>query len=146
MNSLDCYKILGVARNSSQKEIKTAYRKLSLKYHPDRNRNEKDIEKFKKIIEAYQFLKQEEKMKHKKSDVDIASTYTEFWKHYEKSANEEFKFNKTKYEGSSTFGVDFTENYSHNQEKEASHKMTHVLLYGGLGVVALWIILSEIIK
>ncbi|HWY36191.1 MAG TPA: DnaJ domain-containing protein, partial [Nitrosopumilaceae archaeon] len=98
MNTVDCYQILGVQKGVSQKEIKSAYRRLSLKYHPDRNKGEKDGEKFKQIIEAYQTLKLEEKKKSKRSEVDIAYTYTEFWKQYDKKVTEE-QFNREKFAG-----------------------------------------------
>jgi len=148
LNTTKCYEILGVEKGASQKEIKMAYRKLSLKYHPDRNKDEKDGEKFKEIITAYQFLRLEEKKRYKKSEIDIESTYTKFWKYYDRPMNEEFQFdNKTNFGGFGyRFGVNINETYSHNQEKPTSHIMTHVLLYGGLGLVALWIILSEILK
>ncbi len=53
----DYYEILGVGRDASQEEIKIAYRKLALKYHPDRNPGNKEAEeKFKEINEAYDVL------------------------------------------------------------------------------------------
>jgi len=136
---------LGVQIGASQKEIKAAYRKLSLKYHPDRNKNEKNDEKFKQIIEAYQFLRREEKKTRKKYDVDIESTYTTFWKHYERTEHESKFFNEVNF-GRFGFGVNVNEVYEHNQEKPTSHIFTHILLYGGLGAMALWIILSGILK
>lgn len=54
----DYYKILGVARDANVNEIKTAYRKLAHKYHPDKGG---DAEKFKEINEAYQVLSNQEK-------------------------------------------------------------------------------------
>ena len=58
----DYYKILGIEKNASVDEIKKAYRKLALKYHPDRNPNNKQAEeKFKKISEAYAVLSDSEK-------------------------------------------------------------------------------------
>ncbi len=53
----DYYKILGVEKNSTEDDIKKAYRKLAMKFHPDRNPNNKQAEeKFKKISEAYAVL------------------------------------------------------------------------------------------
>ena len=51
----DYYKVLGVTNNSTPEEIKKSYRKLSLKYHPDKNNG--DDTKFKQINEAYQNFK-----------------------------------------------------------------------------------------
>ncbi len=57
MASKDYYGILGVARNASQDEIKKSYRKLAMKYHPDRNPGDKAAEaQFKSINEAYEVL------------------------------------------------------------------------------------------
>ncbi len=62
MEYKDYYKILGVEKNSSQNDIKKAYRKLAKKYHPDLNPNDnKAQEKFKEINEAYEVLGDEEK-------------------------------------------------------------------------------------
>jgi curved DNA-binding protein len=57
MEYKDYYKILGVDRKASEEDIKRAYRKLALKYHPDRNPGDKQAEdNFKEINEAYQVL------------------------------------------------------------------------------------------
>lgn len=64
MNYKDYYKILGVDKNASQKDIKKAYRKLAAKYHPDKNPDDKAAEqKFKEINEANQVLSDPEKRK-----------------------------------------------------------------------------------
>lgn len=58
----DYYEVLGVSRNAAEKEIATAYRKLAIKYHPDRNREDPDAtEKFKEAAEAYEVLSDAEK-------------------------------------------------------------------------------------
>lgn len=64
MQNRDYYEILGVAKTATEQEIKDAYRKLALKYHPDRNPNNKEAEdKFKEALEAYQVLSDAEKRK-----------------------------------------------------------------------------------
>ncbi len=76
MNYKDYYKILGVDKNAGQDEIKKAYRKLAVKYHPDKTKGNKQAEdKFKEISEAYEVLKDPEK--RKKYDQLGAN-----WKHY----------------------------------------------------------------
>lgn len=58
----DYYETLGVAKNASADELKKAYRKLAMKYHPDQNKDSKEAEaKFKEISEAYDVLKDEQK-------------------------------------------------------------------------------------
>ena len=62
MAKRDYYDLLGVSKDSSQDEIKKAYRKVALKYHPDRNPDNKEAEdKFKEAAEAYDVLGNEEK-------------------------------------------------------------------------------------
>lgn len=57
----DYYEILGVGKNASPEEIKKAYRKLALEYHPDRNKAQDAHEKFKEINEAYEILANSDK-------------------------------------------------------------------------------------
>ena len=62
MAKRDYYEILGVAKNASEEEIKKSYRKLAMKYHPDRNPDSKESEeKFKEAKEAYEMLTTPEK-------------------------------------------------------------------------------------
>lgn len=62
MASKDYYELLGVDKTASDDEIKRAFRKLAVKYHPDRNQGDKEAEaKFKEINEAYQILSDSEK-------------------------------------------------------------------------------------
>lgn len=62
MTNQDYYKTLGVAKNASDETIKKAYRKLAMKFHPDRNKGDKSAEeRFKEISEAYAVLSDKEK-------------------------------------------------------------------------------------
>ena len=65
----DYYEVLGVAKNATADEIKKAYRKKAIQYHPDRNPGDKDAEeKFKEAAEAYDVL----------SDADKRARYDQF--------------------------------------------------------------------
>jgi curved DNA-binding protein len=64
MAGKDYYKILGVNKNASKEEIRKAYRKLAMKYHPDHNKGDKaSEERFKEVNEAYAVLSDQEKRK-----------------------------------------------------------------------------------
>jgi len=53
----DYYKLLGIEREATLNEVRGAYKKLALMYHPDKNKNDKEAErKFKEILEAYEVL------------------------------------------------------------------------------------------
>ena len=74
VNYKDYYKILGVGRDASEKDIKSAYRKMARRYHPDVNPGDKSAEeKFKEISEAYEVL----------SDKDKRSRYDQFGQYWE---------------------------------------------------------------
>ena len=63
----DYYRILGIHREASDEDIKRAYRKLALKFHPDKNRNSNAGERFKEIVKAYEVLSN----KHSDFHLDI---------------------------------------------------------------------------
>ena len=89
MEYKDYYQVLGVAKKASQDEIKKAYRKLAVKYHPDKNPGVKSAEdKFKEISEAYEVLGDPEKRKQ-------YDTLGANWKQYQQGG-----FNQGPYAGS----------------------------------------------
>ena len=69
MSQRDYYEVLGVSRTASAAEIKKAYRKLALKYHPDRNQGDEEaVGRFKEASEAFDVL----------SDDTMRSSYDQF--------------------------------------------------------------------
>src|SRR5215831_10079484 len=63
MNKRDYYEVLGISTTATPDEIKSQYRKLALKFHPDRNKSPDAAEHFKEISEAYAVLSDSEKRK-----------------------------------------------------------------------------------
>lgn len=85
MEYKDYYKILGVDRNAPEQEIKRSYRKLAMKYHPDRNQGDKQAEeKFKEINEAYEVLSDKEKRARYDQ---LGESYTQWQQHGGSSSN-----------------------------------------------------------
>jgi curved DNA-binding protein len=93
MEYKDYYKVLGVEKTASQEEIKKAYRKLAVKYHPDKNKGDKAAEeKFKEISEAYNVLSDPEK--RKQYDQLGAN-----WNRYQQAGGEASGFDWSQYAG-----------------------------------------------
>jgi DnaJ-class molecular chaperone len=70
------HKILGIKKDASEEEIKKAYRKLALEFHPDRNKDASAEEKFKEINEAYAVLSGKEEPREQPVDI---GQYRETW-------------------------------------------------------------------
>ena len=104
MEYKDYYKILGVPRNASQDDIKKSFRKLAVKYHPDKNQGNKQAEeKFKEISEANEVLSDPEKRK-KYDEVG------ENWKQYEEmNRQRQSRSRSTQYSSDSSGFSDFFE-------------------------------------
>ena len=112
MEYKDYYKILGVERNATEAQIKSAYRKLARKYHPDVNKSSDAVNKFKDINEAYEVL----------SDKNKKSRYDSLGANWDQGANftpppgfEGFNFNNFNqggFTGGFSGGGDFSDFFS----------------------------------
>ncbi|RRQ48665.1 J domain-containing protein [Maribacter algicola] len=109
MNFIDYYEVLGLDKSATEKEIKSAYRKLARKHHPDLNPNNTEAEeKFKKINEAHEVLSDPEK--RKKYD-----QYGEDWQHAE-----EFEKAKSQRQGRPSGGGYNEYTYASGQDSDFS--------------------------
>lgn len=123
MDHIDYYKLLELTKSASAAEIKTAYRKMARKYHPDLNPNNKDTEKkFKEVNEANEVLSDPEK--RKKYD-----EHGENWKHAEEYAKAKAQNQNRPKNASQNFeGADFSDLFgsmfggSSNQGRQAKFR------------------------
>ena len=110
MNSRTATQVLDVSINSPFSEIKYAYRKLSLQYHPDKNTKEKDGEKFKKITDAYHYLKKQNKRSNSSFNPK---------KHSDKQDDEKYSPRKPRYKKNKSPEEDwsrFTKDFESNED------------------------------
>jgi len=128
MEYKDYYKILGVARDATQDQIKQAYRKVARKYHPDVSKEANAEAKFKDIGEAYEVLKDPEK----RAAYDKFGANWQEGQHFEPPPNWDagFEFRGTGYTGADASGFsDFFESlFGHGQ---TGRQRTHVFRMKG---------------
>src|SRR5688572_29558754 len=106
MEFIDYYKILGVNKQATAEEIKSAYRRLARKYHPDLNPNDKEAhKKFQQINEANEVLSDPEK--RKKYD-----QYGKDWQHAEQFEQQRRSQQQSQYQGGHSFSGDAGSDFS----------------------------------
>ena len=146
MNSTEATQILMLNSDATFDDIKYAYRKLSLKLHPDRNKNEKDGRRFKNVLEAYHFLKDQNKLKnynYRNKSTQKKSSYNDrqhnpeedwsrftkdfemdenFWRQYEKSFWGDYEFRTKKKSEKNDFGKAFWDESQKNVNPKPKKK------------------------
>tara|TARA_R110000868_G_scaffold257374_3_gene514481 strand:+ start:6734 stop:7672 length:939 start_codon:yes stop_codon:yes gene_type:complete len=115
MDYKDYYKILGVSKTASVKDIKKAYRKLAAQYHPDKNPDDKNAEeKFKEVNEANSVLSDKEKREKYDtlgSDWEAYQHTGDDWRDYAKQKSQQKRYNQgdpSSFYGQQTTGEDFS--------------------------------------
>lgn len=119
-SKMSLYEILGVQRNASCDDIKKAYRKLSLQYHPDRNRNsEESKRKFQDLGSAYDILSDTHKRREYDMTNDFYSKQQQFnsYNSYNNGIPEEFKNMFSMFNNSSNINPGFN-NFKHNNNRK----------------------------
>lgn len=128
----DYYKILGVPRNAPEIDIKRAFRKLAMKFHPDRNKDENAEEKFRDIAEAYEILS--DKQKRQQFDQFGEGAF-----HHGGSggggsgggSHHDFNFNE--------FFKNFDESFAHHRDAHnRAHQQAHFKAHFGFNFDDLW--------
>ena len=136
------YDLLGIKKTATQAEIKQSFRKLALRYHPDKNRNsEESKKKFLQIVEAYEVLSDEMSRKI----YDNSSIYISYGSLHKREwtppADFEYIYSyeqiKQKYRRHNSMGGmwDISENASVGMWKAT------IILFGSLGIIAIFILL-----
>ena len=138
MNTTHAMQILMLSSDSTFDDIKYAYRKLSLKLHPDRNKNEKDGRRFKNVLDAYHFLKGQNRLKnynYRNESTQKKSSYNDrqrnpeedwsrftkdfemdenFWRQYETSFWQDYEVRTKKKSEKNDFGKAFWDERQEN--------------------------------
>jgi len=154
MNRIQAQQILMLNSDSTFNDAKYAYRKLTLELHPDKNKNEKDGRRFRNVLEAYHFLKGENRLKNynyrnkstqKKSSYNNRqhnpeedwSRFTKdfemdenFWRQYETSFWQDYEIRTKKKSGKNDFGKAFwdesQESVNPKSKKKYRNEQEHI--------------------
>ena len=146
MNRTEATQILMINSDATFDDIKYAYRKLSLKLHPDRNKNEKDGRRFKNVLDAYHFLKGQNRLKnynYRNESTQKKSSYNDrqhnpeedwsrftkdfemdenFWRQYETSFWEDYESRTKKKSEKNDFGKAFWDESQENVNPKPKKK------------------------
>lgn len=114
----DYYKILGVSQTSTLPEIKSAYRKLARKFHPDVNKSEESVQKFKDITEAYENLSDAKKRLQYDKYRDFTTSYSTYSSSSKSNYQNTQEESSSSYRYSSATNAEFKKNAKDNLEPD----------------------------